>query len=45
MSNTIGEKRMKKLNDEMCEIFAFGPIMVSAVQQIVIRGFVKWFAM
>lgn len=38
MSNTIGEDRMEKLNDEMCEAFAFGPIMVSAAQQIVIRG-------
>lgn len=27
-----------KINDEMCEAFAFGPIMVSAAQQIVIRG-------
>lgn len=29
---------MEKLNDEMCEAFVFGPIMVSAAQQIVIRG-------
>lgn len=38
MSNIIGEGRMEKLNDEMCEAFVFGPIMVSAAQQIVIRG-------
>lgn len=38
MSNTIGEGRMEKLSDEMCEAFAFGQIMVSATQQIVIRG-------
>lgn len=38
ISNIIGEERMEKLNDEMCEAFVFGPIMVSAAQQIVIRG-------
>ncbi len=38
ISNIIGEERMERLNDEMCEAFAFGPIMVSATQQIVIRG-------
>ena len=38
ISNIIGEERMEKLNDEICEAFAFGPIMVSAAQQIVIRG-------
>ncbi len=34
ISNIIGEERME---NEMCETFAFGPIMVSAAQQIVIR--------
>ncbi len=38
ISNIIVEERMEKLNDEMCEAFVFGPIMVSAAQQIVIRG-------
>ena len=38
ISNIIGGERMEKFNDEMCEAFAFGPIMVSAAQQIVIRG-------
>ena len=38
ITKIIGEDRMEKLNDAMCEAFAFGPIMVSAAQQIVIRG-------
>lgn len=37
-SNIIGEERMEKLNDKMCEAIAFGPIIVSVAQQIVIRG-------
>ncbi len=38
ITKIIGEDRMEKLNGAMCEAFAFGPIMVSAAQQIVIRG-------
>ena len=38
ISYLIGEKRMEILNENMCEAFVFGPIMVSAAQQIVIRG-------
>lgn len=30
---------MEILNESMCEAFVFSPIMVSAVQQIVTRGF------
>ncbi len=38
ISDIIGEKRMGRLNETLCEAFVFGPIMVSAVQQIIIRG-------
>lgn len=37
ISYLIGEKRMEILNETMCEAFVFGPIMMAAVQQIVIR--------
>ena len=39
ISGIIGERRMERLNDQICEAFVFGPIMVSAAQQIVTRGF------
>lgn len=34
----IGERRMEVLNEKLCEAFVFGPVMVSVVQQIVVRA-------
>lgn len=39
ISSLVGERRMEILNESMCEAFVFSPTMVSAVQQIVTRGF------
>ena len=36
----IGERRMERLNDQICEAFVFGPIMMSAAQQIVSQGII-----
>lgn len=38
ISYLIGERRMEVLNEKLCEAFVFGPVMMSAVQQIVIRA-------
>ncbi|KAK8833999.1 hypothetical protein M9Y10_037221 [Tritrichomonas musculus] len=38
ISYLMGERRMERLNDQMCEAFLFGPAMMAATQQIVIRG-------
>ncbi len=38
ISYLIGERRMEILNEKLCEAFVFGPVMVSVVQQVVVRA-------
>ncbi len=38
ISYLIGERRMEILNEKLCEAFVVGPVMVSVVQQIVVRA-------
>lgn len=38
ISYLIGEKCMERFNETLCEAFAFGPTMVAAVHQIVMRA-------
>ena len=40
ISDIIGERRMERLNDQICEAFVFGPIMMSAAQQILSQGII-----